>query len=151
MSLHSLWWPSNVTITFDVSEVIEQIPTRELERELEERKELIKSDPKEHNKKERYRCDELEVDINPEDFDLVKQEDIEVSDFTIEQIKEYLDKEGYHVIRSGVIGNNNTDGVIQVIEESPKRKLRELMCDICDITHVSSTDDIINSIKEKLC
>ena len=38
MSLHSLWWPSNVTITFDGSEVIEQIPTRELERELEERK-----------------------------------------------------------------------------------------------------------------
>ena len=151
MSLHSLWWPSNVTITFDVSEVIEQIPTRELERELEERKELIKSDPKEHNKKERYRGDELEVDINPEDFDLVKQEDIEVSDFTIEQIKEYLDKEGYHVIRSGVRRNNNTDGVLQVLEEVPKWKWRDLMCDICDITHVSSTDDIINSIKEKLC
>ena len=151
MSLHSLWWPSNVTITFDASEVIEQITTHELERELQERKELIKSDPKEHNKKERYRGDELEVDIDPEEFDLVKQEDIEVSDFTIEQIKEYLAKEGYHVIRSGVRGDNNTDGVIQFIEELPKWKLRELMCDICGITYISSTDDIINSIKEKLC
>ena len=147
MAFSSMWWPSNATITFDVSEVIGQIPTRELERELQERKELNK---KELYKKELYRGNELEVDIDPYEFDLVKQEDIEISDFTIEQIKEYLDKEGYHVIRSGARGNNNTDGVIQFIEELPKWKLRELMCDICGITHVSSTDDIINSIKEKL-
>ena len=151
MSFRSMWWPSNVTITFNVGEVIEQIPTHELERELQDRKELIKSDPKEHNNKERYRGDELEVDIDPDEFELVKREDIEVSDFTIEQIKEYLNKEGYHIIRSGVRGDNNTDGIIQFIEESPKWKFRELMCDICGITHVSSTDDIINSIKEKLC
>ena len=142
MAFSSMWWHSNATITFDVSEVIGQIPTRELERELQERKEL--------NKKELYRGNELEVDIDPYEFDLVKQEDIEISDFTIEQIKEYLDKEGYHVIRSGARGNYNTDGVIQFIEELPNWKLRELMCDICGITHVSSTDDIINSIKEKL-
>lgn len=151
MAFSSMRWPSNATITFDVSEVIEQIPTCELERELQERKELIKIDSKRYHKKELYRGYELEVDIDPYEFDLVKQEDIELSDFTIEQIKEYLDKEGYHVIRSGARGNNNTDGVIQFIEELPKWKLRELMCDICGITHVSSTDDIINSIKEKLC
>ena len=150
MSSKSIWWPGNVDITCDVDEVIGQIPTSALENELEERKGLQKKDVKECARQERYRTWEIEISINPEDYNLVDVEDVEVSDFEDQQIIDYLECAGYCVFKKGVVNTSDMDGVKLYLDELSNWKFREAICDLLGLSHRASKDDIINKLKERI-
>ena len=109
MSSKSIWWPGNVDITCSVNDVIDQIPTSELENALEERKDLQKEDLKEYARQERYRTSEINVTIDPSDYDLVDEEDINISDFEEQQIIDYIEGAGYCVFKKGVVDTSNIE------------------------------------------
>lgn len=150
MSSKSIWWPGNVDITCSVNDVIDQIPTSELENALEERKDLQKEDLKEYARQERYRTSEINVTIDPSDYDLVDEEDINISDFEEQQIIDYIEGAGYCVFKKGVVNTSNMDGVKQYLDELSNWKFRDSICDLLGLSHCASKDDIINNLKERI-
>ena len=136
-------------IDIDAQEIAEKIPTSILEEELKDRKELQASDIKAAERAERNRTSNIEWEIDPDDYDLVDKDDIAVSDFSKDELIGYLENAGYEVYDYENSPDTSLDGVIRYFENNQPYKLKEFLCDLCRISHLSSKEQIIKELLEK--
>ena len=138
-----------VDINIDAQEIIEKIPTSILEEELKDRKELQVSDIKAAERVERNRTSNIEWEIDPDDYDLVERDDISPTDFDDDRLINYLEDHGYEVYDYENSPDTSLDGVIRYFENNQPYKLKEFLCDLCRISHLSSKEQIIKELMEK--
>lgn len=138
-----------VDINIDAQEIIEKIPTSILEEELKDRKELQVSDIKAAEREERNRTSNIEWEIDPDDYDLVDRDDISPTDFDDDRLINYLEDHGYEVYDYENSPDTSLDGVIRYFENNQPYKLKEFLCDLCRISHLSSKEQIIKELMEK--
>lgn len=138
-----------VDINIDAQEIIEKIPTSILEEELKDRKELQASDSKAAEKAEQNRTSNIEWEIDPDDYDLVDRDDISPADFDDDRLINYLEDNGYEVYDYENSPDTSLDGVIRYFENNQPYKLKEFLCDLCRISHLSSKEQIIKELMEK--
>lgn len=138
-----------VDINIDAQEIIEKIPTSILEEELKDRKELQISDIKAAEREERNRTSNIEWEIDPDDYDLVDRDDISPTDFDDDRLINYLEDHGYEVYDYENSPDTSLEGVIRYFENNQPYKLKEFLCDLCRISHLSSKEQIIKELMEK--
>ena len=138
-----------VDINIDAQEIIEKIPTSILEEELKDRKDLQASDSKAAERAERNRTSNIEWEIDPDDYDLVERDDISPADFDDDRLINYLEDNGYEVYDYENSPDTSLDGVIRYFENNQPYKLKEFLCDLCRISHLSSKEQIIKELMEK--
>ena len=138
-----------VDINIDAQEIIEKIPTSILEEELKDRKDLQASDSKAAERVERNRTSNIEWEIDPDDYDLVDRDDISPTDFDDDRLINYLEDHGYEVYDYENSPDTSLDGVIRYFENNQPYKLKEFLCDLCRISHLSSKEQIIKELMEK--
>lgn len=138
-----------VDINIDAQEIIEKIPTSILEEELKDRKELQVSDIKAAERTERNRTSNIEWEIDPDDYDLVNRDDITPTDFDDDRLINYLEGNGYEVYDYENSPDTSLDSVIRYFENNQPYKLKEFLCDLCRISHLSSKEQIIKELMEK--
>ena len=138
-----------VDINIDAQEIIEKIPTSILEEELKDRKELQASDSKAAERAEQNRTSNIEWEIDPDDYDLVERDDISPTDFDVDRLINYLEDNGYEVYDYENSPDTSLDGVIRYFENNQPYKLKEFLCDLCRISHLSSKEQIIKELMEK--
>lgn len=138
-----------VDINIDAQEIIEKIPTSILEEELKDRKELQASDSKAAEREERNRTSNIEWEIDPDDYDLVERDDISPTDFDDDRLINYLEDHGYEVYDYENSPDTSLDSVIRYFENNQPYKLKEFLCDLCRISHLSSKEQIIKELMEK--
>ena len=137
---------STVDIDIDAQEIIEKIPTSILEEELKDRKELQASDIKAAERAEQRRFTNIEWEIDPDDYDLVDREDVKVSDFSEDELIGYLEDAGYEVYDYENSPDTSLDGIIKYFENNQSYKLKDFLCDLCRISHLSSKEQIIKEL-----
>jgi len=140
---------NTVDIDIDALEIVEKIPTSILEEELKDRKELQSSDIKAAERAEQHRFANIEWEIDPDDYDLVDKDDITVSDFNEDELIEYLEEKGYEVYDYENSPGTSLDGVIRYFENNQSYKIKEFLCDLCRLSHLSSKEQIIKELMEK--
>ena len=135
-----------VTVYVDVDEIIGQIPTESLEEELNTRKELQVSDAKLAEHKESRRSSDVSIEIDPDDYDLVDRDDARpsVSDFSEKELVGYLKSRGYSVYLSSL------EELARDLRDMQPYKLKEFLCDLLELSHVTSKEDIINEMRNKI-
>ena len=138
-----------VDINIDAQEIIEKIPTSILEEELKDRKDLQASDSKAAERVERNRTSNIEWEIDPDDYDLVNSDDISPTDFDDDILINYLEDNGYEVYDYENSPDTSLEGVIRYFENNQPYKLKEFLCDLCRISHLSSKEQIIKELMEK--
>lgn len=138
-----------VDINIYAQEIIEKIPTSILEEELKDRKELQVSDIKAAERADRNRTSNIEWEIDPDDYDLVERDDISPADFNDDRLINYLEDNGYEVYDYENSPDRSLDGVIRYFENNQPYKLKEFLCDLCRISHLSSKEQIIKELMEK--
>jgi len=141
------WYTVNISI--DAQEIIEKIPTSILEEELKDRKELQTSDIKAAERAERSRMSNIEYEIDPDDYDLVDRDNITLANFDDDEMIGYLEDAGYEVFDNDNCPDTLLDGVIRYFENNQSYKLKEFLCDLCRISHLSSKEQIIKELMEK--
>ena len=144
------WWMNTETVTVEVDDVIKHIPFEKLEEEYKKRLELKENDPDSFAKEERYNSDEIDVDICPDDYDLVKRDEVTLNEFDDIDIKFYLENRGYNVFKKGCIDESAIDGVEKYFEDMPVHKRKDFLCDILGIGHYNTKEDILNTLRERL-
>lgn len=138
-----------VDIDIDAQEIVEKIPTSILEEELKDRKELQASDIKAAERAEQHRFDNIEWEIDPDYYDLVDRDNITVSDFSEDELIGYLENAGYEVYDYLNSPDTSLDSVIRYFENNQSYKLKEFLCNLCRISHLSSKEQIIKELSEK--
>ena len=139
-----------VDIDIDAQEIVEKIPTSILEEELKDRKELQASDAKAAKRAERNRTSNIEWEIDPDDYDLVDRDDITLTDFDEDELIGYLEESGYEVYDYENSPDMSLNGVTKYFENNQPYKLKEFLCDLCRISHLSSKEQIIKELIEKI-
>jgi hypothetical protein len=139
------------TVYADVDEIIDQIPTTSLEEELVKRKELQVSDIKLAERKESRRSSEVSIEIDPDDYDLVNQDDVRpsLSDFSETELIKYLKSRGYRVYGDEV-DLSSLERLAQDLQDVQQYKLKGFLCDLFELSHMASKEDIINEMKSKI-
>ena len=138
-----------VDIDIDAQEIVEKIPTSILEEELKDRKELQASDIKASERAERGRTSNIDWEIDPDDYNLVDRDNITLADFDNDKLIDYLENNGYEVFDKDGSPDTSLDGVIKYFENKQPYKLKEFLCDLCQISHLSSKEQIIKELLEK--
>lgn len=138
-----------VTVYADVDEIINQISTTSLEEELNRRKKLQVSDIKLATREESIRSSEVSIEIDPYDYDLVNQEDIRVSDFSKMELIEYLKSLGYNVY-GDELSLSLLEKLAQDLQDVQPYKLKYFLCDLFELSHMASKEDIINEMRNKI-
>jgi len=145
------WKSDTADITVAGEEVINDISTKALELELEDRKELQRTDPEEFKKQERNRDGLATVTIELDDYNLINKDDVDPDFFADEDLIEFLETHrSYAVFYKGAVGTSDADSVCTYLMDLPKYKLKEFMCDTLGLNHFATTDDIINELKMRL-
>lgn len=144
------FWAGTKTVTIDAEDIIGDIPSRILDEEYKQRKELQRVDPKQAEKEERWRSDDIDVEINLDEYDLVERDSIEVSDFDSRQIIDHLEECGYSVFENACVSTDECSGISKYMNEVPKWKFKKLLCDALELSHLATNEEIINEIKNRL-
>ena len=144
------WFEDSVYVTVSPTDCIPHISTNVLEKELTERLEDKISDPENFNKEERERGGEFSVAIDPEDYNLIDKDDITLEDFTANQIIDHIERKE----KVAVVPRNETfgciDNVVSYLQNLPKYKFRDFMCDVLELSRLSSNEEITNTLKRKI-
>ena len=138
------------TVTIDAEEIIEQISSDILDEEYKRRKGIQRTDPQRAINDERFRTDQVDVEINLDEYDLVERESVSVSDFDHKQIIDYLEELGFSVFENSCISSNECSGISKYMEEAPNWKFKDLLCDALGLSHLATKEEIISKISEKL-
>jgi len=144
------WWMDTVTVSVDTDDVIEHIPFEKLEEEYKRRVELKENDPEQFAKEERYNTQDVDIEICPDDYDLVKKDEVTLDEFGVSEIMCYLEQQGYRVFDKGYICGTDADVVSKFLDEQPKYKKIEFICDVLGLGHFCTIEDILNTLKERL-
>ena len=138
------------TITIDAEEIIEQISSKTLDEEYKKRKDIQRTDPQRAINDERFRSDQIDVEINLDEYDLVERDSVEISDFSHKQAIDYLEELGYSVFENSCISSNECSGISKYMDEAPKWRFKDLLCDALGLSHLATKEEIISKISEKL-
>ena len=141
-----------VTIDVDADEIIDKIPTKILEEELNKRKELIKTNPKSAELEEKWRCDVIGYDIDPDSYDLIEQENVSLNNFDDYELISYLESNGYSVYENGYYPTDNLplESVAKFLQNSQKHKVKDFLCDLLCFSHMANNNEVINGLKNLL-
>lgn len=142
------YWNEDVEIEIDIDDIINDIPTDILEDELAKRKKQMECSLKTFQSEEKLRHNTARVLIDPNDYDLIKQDDVTLDNFYISEIVNYMSAKGYSILCGKHI--NNSDEISKYLYELPKDKFRDLMCDALSLGRCVSNEEIIKKIKTKL-
>jgi hypothetical protein len=91
----------------------------------------------------------VEIEIDPFDYDLVDKDDVDISDFEANDMKEYLESIGYYISETEANFYNNED-VKEYVDKIPNWKYKDLICDMLNLSHYASFDEITSALKEKI-
>ena len=138
-----------MNIDIDAQEIVEKIPTSILEEEIKDRKELQSSNIKEAERQEHRRTTNIDWEIDPDDYDLVNKDDVVISYFSEDELINYLEDAGYEVCDYENSLDISLDGIIRYFENNQSYKLKEFLCDLCGISHLSTKEQIIKELIEK--
>lgn len=148
-----MYWDT-VTINVDVDEIIGKIPSDKLEKELEERNDLMDRDPEKAAKEERWRYDTVEYELDPDDYDLVDKENIDLTEIDIDKLVSTVEGYGYTVIDEDEYTPKSRPKVEYVLSDRVrnlrKYQFRDFLCDVVGVQHTASTETILNGVKEML-
>lgn len=148
----SYWNNNEKSIRISTDNIIEHIPTSDLQKELDSRLEIKESKPEDFDKIEKlFRHRNVEVVIDLRDYNLIDKEDVTPDFFSDEDLIYYLEThKNYAVFHKGAVGTSDADSVCTYLTDLPKWKLKEFLCDTFGLNHFATTEDIINEIKQKL-
>ena len=79
------------------------------------------------------------MDIDEEDLD----------DFDFEDIYDYIEGAGYIVLEKGAFPADMA-AMSSYIGDLSNWKFKELLCDVCGLSHLATKEDILNAIKDKI-
>lgn len=139
-----------VDIGISSSDIVDKIPTSILEEELKERKELQVADIKQAEREERWRSDDFDIEIDPESYGLIDEEDVSLDGFEDYQLINKLTDHGYEIFDKDAVYPVKLDNVSKYIQELSSYKFKGFMCDICGLSHLATNEEIINEIKNRL-
>ena len=139
-----------VDISISSSEIIDKIPTSILEEELKDRKELQVADIKQAEREERWRSEDFDIEIDPESYGLIDEEDVTLANFDDSDMIYELITHGYEVFDKDDVYPIKLNNVSKYIQELSSYKFKEFMCDICGLSHLATNEEIINEIKNRL-
>lgn len=139
-----------VDISISSSDIIDKIPTTILEKELKERKELQVADIKQAEREERWRSEDFDIEIDPEDYGLIDEEDVSIDGFEDNQLISKLTDRGYEVFGENERYPVKLDCTSKYIQYLSSYKFKEFMCDVCGLSHLATKEEIINGIKDRL-
>lgn len=142
------YWNEDVEIEIDIDDIINDIPTNMLEEELAKRKKQMVSSLKTFQSEEKLRYNTVRVSIDPNDYDLIKQDEVTLDNFYISEIVSYMTAEGYSILCGKHV--NNPYEISKYLYELPKDKFRDLICDVLGLGRCVSNEEIIKKIKTKL-
>ena len=139
-----------VDISISSSDIIDKIPTTILEKELKERKELQVADIKQAEREERWRSEDFDIEIDPEDYGLVDEEAITLENFDDSDMIYELITHGYEIFDKNAVYPVKLNNVSNYIQDLSSYKFKEFMCDVCGLSHLATKEEIINGIKNRL-
>lgn len=139
-----------VDIGISSSDIVDKIPTSILEAELKERKELQVADIKQAEREERWRSDDFDIEIDPESYGLIEEENVTLANFDNYEMISELTSHGYEIFDKDAVYPVKLDNVSKYIQELSSYKFKEFMCDICGLSHLVTKEEIINEIKNRL-
>lgn len=142
-------YPSDVTISVNVDEALDKISFDKIKEAYEDRLEEKENDPEYFRNSEKFRDDDtIDFDIDADDYDLMYIDDESLDDFDLEEIINAVEDSGYTVVNNSYGWNDY--GIVKYLNDLPKWKLREVLCDLAGLNHLVSNDEIIKEIKEKI-
>ena len=142
-------YPSDVTISVNVDEALDKISFVKIKEPYEDRLEEKENNPEYFRNSEKFRDDDtIDFDIDADDYDLMYINDESLDDFDLEQIINTVEDSGYTVVNNKYCWNDYS--IIKYLNDLPKWKLREVLCDLTGLNHLVSNDEIIREIKEKI-
>ena len=142
-------YPSDVTISVNVDEALDKISFVKIKEAYEDRLEEKENNPEYFRNSEKFRDDDtIDFDIDADDYDLMYINDESLDDFDLEQIINTVEDSGYTVVNNKYCWNDYS--IIKYLNDLPKWKLREVLCDLTGLNHLVSNDEIIREIKEKI-
>lgn len=147
----SFLFDNSRTISIDLYKLMRDIPTEMLEDELEERKALQASSPKEAEKKEKYRSDTVDYEIDISDYDLVDKEDVCLTNYDDVDLKQEIEHRGYTILHDDdlLYHEYGVDGIAQGLNYFQPWKLKDFLCDFLGISHLSNKEQIIDELKTR--
>lgn len=142
-------YPSDVTISVNVDEALDKISFVKIKEAYEDRLEEKENNPEYFRNSEKFRDDDtIDFDIDADDYDLMYINDESLDDFDLEQIINTVEDSGYTVVNNKYCWNDYS--IVKYLNDLPKWKLREVLCDLTGLNHLVSNDEIIREIKEKI-
>ena len=144
------WWEDTVTVHADVDDIINQIPTEELELELEKRHSLKKTDENEFKNEEKYRTNTIDFEMAPDDYDLVDKDVITLTEYFSDcDMISHLEDVGFAVVsKDETFGN--IENVAAYLYSLQNYKFKSFMCDALGLSQVATKEEIINEFKNRL-
>ena len=151
MSYNRWHCTENITVHADVDDVLDQISFDKIEEEYERLLELRENDRSAFDIDEKYNRDDsqVEIEVDPDEYDLISANDVDLDDFDFEEIYNYLEDAGYVILEKGNFPADMS-AMTSYISDLSNWKFKELLCDICGLSHLSSKEDILNAIKNKI-
>ena len=142
-------YPSDVTISVNVDEALDKISFVKIKEAYEDRLEEKENNPEYFRNSEKFRDDDtIDFDIDADDYDLMYINDESLDDFDLEQIINTVEDSGYTVVNNKYCWNDYS--IVKYLNDLPKWKLREVLCDLTGLNHLVSNDEIIREIIEKI-
>ena len=142
-------YPSDVTISVNVDEALDKISFVKIKEAYEDRLEEKENNPEYFRNSEKFRDDDtIDFDIDADDYDLMHIDDESLDDFDLEEIINTVEDSGYTVVNNKYCWNDYS--IVKYLNDLPKLKLREVLCDLTGLNHLVSNDEIIREIKEKI-
>ena len=142
-------YSSDVTISANVDEALDKISFVKIKEAYEDRLEEKENNPEYFRNSEKFRDDDtIDFDIDVGDYDLMYINDESLDDFDLEQIINTVEDSGYTVVNNKYCWNDYS--IVKYLNDLPKWKLREVLCDLTGLNHLVSNDEIIREIKEKI-
>lgn len=141
----------NIAVYVDVDDVLDQISFNKIEEEYERLLELRENDRSAFDIDEKYNRNDsqVEIEVDPDEFDLVSQNDVSIDDFELNEIIDAVENSGYTVVRNTYDAWSDY-GIANYLNDLPKWKLRGILCDLLGVNHLVSNEEIINGLKEKI-
>lgn len=142
-------YSSDVTISVNVDEALDKISFVKIKEAYEDRLKEKENNHEYFRNSEKFRDDDtIDFDIDADDYDLMYINDESLDDFDLEDIINAVEDSGYTVVNNKY-GWNDYD-IVKYLNDLPKWKLREVLCDLTGLNHLVSNDEIIKEIKEKI-
>lgn len=151
MSYNKWHFTDNITVYADVDDVLDQISFDKIEEEYEKRLELKETDRKAFDIDEKYNKDDsqVEIEVDPDEYDLVAQDNVSIDDFDFEEVYNYLEDAGYVILEKGAFPADMM-AMSSYIGDLSNWKFKEMLCDICGLSHLATKDDILKAVAEKI-